>query len=358
MNSLTIVKKRNDTLSIVKAIGIILMVIGHSGCPKYLNDYLYMFHMPLFFFCSGYFFKKPTDFSNLKNFFKKRIKGLYLPYIEWTLFFIIIHNILFRINIYNDIYGFRGSVSHLYNLNDYTDKLFHLIFMSGTEQLLGGFWFLQVLFISSICLEIYFFINIKIKLNDTILLFILVIIAYISKIYNIGLPMIGSISLISMSCIIFIIGYYYKQYEQKKYYNIYTFIILTIFILIGSHTNYANMLDYDSSDILPYIVFSIVGVISIFCISSVLEHTRLKHILTYIGDNTMIILALHFISFKIVSLIKIYAYGLDIKKLAYFPVIPDCNEYFWILYTIIGVSIPLIVLCGYKKLKSNLIKKQ
>lgn len=56
MNSLTIVKKRNDTLSIVKAIGIILMVIGHSGCPKYLNDYLYMFHMPLFFFCSGYFF--------------------------------------------------------------------------------------------------------------------------------------------------------------------------------------------------------------------------------------------------------------------------------------------------------------
>lgn len=358
MNSITIVKKRNDTVSIVKAIGIILMVIGHSGCPKYLHDYLYMYHMPLFFFCSGYFFKKPKDYYMVKTFVNKKIKGLYLPYIKWTLLFLILHNILFQINIYNDLYGFKGSVSHLYNLNDYLDKLFHLIFMSGSEQLLGGFWFLKVLFIASICLSIYYYINIKVKIYDFTLVFIILIITYISKLYNISVPLIGSISLISMSCVIFILGYYYKQYEQKKYYNIYTFIILTIFVLIGSHTNYANMLNYDSSDILPYIVFSIVGVISIFCISSVLEHTRLKHILTYIGDNTMIILALHFISFKIASLIKIYAYGLDIKKLAYFPVIPDYNEYFWILYTIIGVSIPLIVLSGYKKIKSNLIKKQ
>lgn len=358
MNSITIVKKRNDTVSIVKAIGIILMVIGHSGCPKYLNDYLYMFHMPLFFFCSGYFFKKPENYLMVKKVVNKKIKGLYLPYIKWTLSFLILHNILFKINIYNDLYGFNGSISYLYSLKDYIYHFLHYIFMFGSEQLLGGFWFLQVLFIVSISLELYFYFNIKIKIYDFVFIFTLLILTYISKIYNINVPMIGSISLISMSCIIFIIGYYYKQYEQKKYYNIYTFIILTIFILIGSHTNYANMLDYDSSDILPYIVFSIVGVISIFCISSVLEHTRLKHILTYIGDNTMIILALHFISFKIVSLIKIYAYGLDIKKLAYFPVIPDCNEYFWILYTIIGVSIPLIVLCGYKKLKSNLIKKQ
>lgn len=90
MNNITIVKKRNDTASIVKAIGIILMVIGHSECPKYLNDYLYMFHMPLFFFCSGYFFKKPKDFYMVRTFVNKRIKGLYLPYIKWTLLFSIV----------------------------------------------------------------------------------------------------------------------------------------------------------------------------------------------------------------------------------------------------------------------------
>lgn len=351
-------KKRNNTVSIAKSIGIILMVVGHSGCPKILLEYLYMFHMPLFFFCSGYFFKEPIDKYSVKTFIMKRIKGLYLPYIKWTLFFLILHNILFKINIYNDQYGFKGSVSYLYNLDDYADKLFHLIFMASTEQLLGGFWFLKVLFVTSVCLEIYFFINTKIRINKIILLPTLLLVTYICKIYNINLPMIGSVSLIAMSCVIFILGYYYKQYEQKKYYNIYTFIILTILVIIGSQTNYAEMTDYEVNDVLPYIIFSVIGIISIFCISSILEHTKVKSLLIYIGDNTMDILALHFISFKIVSLIKIYIYGLDIKKLACFPIIPDHNKYFWILYTIIGITIPLIILNRYRKVKFKLIQKR
>lgn len=33
-------KERNITLDIMKGIGIILMVIGHSGCPPFLKNYL------------------------------------------------------------------------------------------------------------------------------------------------------------------------------------------------------------------------------------------------------------------------------------------------------------------------------
>ncbi len=40
---------RNNTVSIAKAIGIILMVVGQSGCPKGLCQFIYLFHMPLFF---------------------------------------------------------------------------------------------------------------------------------------------------------------------------------------------------------------------------------------------------------------------------------------------------------------------
>lgn len=46
-------------ISIAKALGIILMVVGHSGCPEILARFIYLFHMPLFFFCSGYFFTPP-----------------------------------------------------------------------------------------------------------------------------------------------------------------------------------------------------------------------------------------------------------------------------------------------------------
>ena len=41
------ISPRNVTLSIVKAIGIILMVMGHAGCPGFLCTLLYEFHMPL-----------------------------------------------------------------------------------------------------------------------------------------------------------------------------------------------------------------------------------------------------------------------------------------------------------------------
>ena len=46
--------QRDKTLDIAKGICIILMVIGHSGCPTYLHDFIYMFHMPCFFFISGW----------------------------------------------------------------------------------------------------------------------------------------------------------------------------------------------------------------------------------------------------------------------------------------------------------------
>ena len=46
-------KKKNNFISIAKAIGIILMVAGHSGCPAIMNSFLYLFHMPLFFIIAG-----------------------------------------------------------------------------------------------------------------------------------------------------------------------------------------------------------------------------------------------------------------------------------------------------------------
>lgn len=39
---------KNNYISIAKGIGIILMVAGHCRFP-YLLDFIYMFHMPLFF---------------------------------------------------------------------------------------------------------------------------------------------------------------------------------------------------------------------------------------------------------------------------------------------------------------------
>ena len=70
----------------------------------------------------------------------------------------------------------------------------------------------------------------------------------------------------------------------------------------------------------------------------------------------MIILTLHCLFFKIISLIKIYIYNFSEIRLAEYPIIKDHNNYFWIAYTIVGISFPLIVQFIYKRGFSKLFK--
>ena len=78
---------RDNSISIAKAIAILLMVLAHTYFTQYGNQWINMFHMPLFFFFAGYCFK--DKYINLpKDFLNKRIYGLYKPFckMEYTLF--------------------------------------------------------------------------------------------------------------------------------------------------------------------------------------------------------------------------------------------------------------------------------
>lgn len=45
---------RVEWVDVAKGIGIILVVLGHNQSPDYIIKFIYSFHMPLFFFLSGY----------------------------------------------------------------------------------------------------------------------------------------------------------------------------------------------------------------------------------------------------------------------------------------------------------------
>ena len=125
------------------------MVIGHSGCPEILNRFLYSFHMPLFFICSGYFFREIYDKKSLNIFCQKRIKGLYVPYIKWSLFFIILHNTFLHLNIYNDL-----SNSTVYTFHDVIKQIAKALLMTDYELLIRPFWFIKELLFASLLVAI------------------------------------------------------------------------------------------------------------------------------------------------------------------------------------------------------------
>lgn len=65
------IANRDSTIDVLKGIGIILVVIGHSGCPQLLCDSISSFHMPLFLIASGFFFKE-SYLDEKKQFLKKK----------------------------------------------------------------------------------------------------------------------------------------------------------------------------------------------------------------------------------------------------------------------------------------------
>ena len=74
-------KQKNIKFLILQTIGIILVVLGHKGGINLFTDWfpIYSFHMPLFIFISGYFYKTNSE-SNLIAFIKNKSKRLLIPY--------------------------------------------------------------------------------------------------------------------------------------------------------------------------------------------------------------------------------------------------------------------------------------
>lgn len=80
--SLTSAPGRLREFDVLKGIGILLVLIGHAGLRGNLRMLIYGFHMPLFFFVSGCFFK-PRPFG---EFLRRDVRQLLVPWLTFVCF--------------------------------------------------------------------------------------------------------------------------------------------------------------------------------------------------------------------------------------------------------------------------------
>ena len=101
---------------------------------------------------------------------------------------------------------------------------------------------------------------------------------------------------------------------------------------------------------------TIIGVYIVIFLAKKIEKTKhLKKCFIMLGNNSLHIMCLHFLAFKIVSLLRIFVEGLNIEDLAYFPVIQPVSA--WIIaYFLIGLIAPTFFAVLFNKTKS-VIKK-
>ena len=319
------------------------MVTGHSGCPTPIGKFIYLFHMPLFFVCSGYFFKEISDRPSLMSFYKKRMKGLYLPYLKWSTLFLLLHNLLRFLHITGSVY---------YQIEDYIRQFIKLIAMTDYELLIRPFWFIKELLLASLIVAtISFFTS---RLSNRIIPEFLFIIALIASVISKLLPpfpLIGDCSVLCLSIL-----YYYTGILLYKYKNhlplTYTTMTLSFFIVLIGSIFFVGNVDMRFTTLynqIPYYILSITGIIMILCISLKLEIINNISALYYIGNHTMPILALNLLALKFGNLIKILIYELPLERLSSYTIIYENNTCFWLVYTVIGVVIPMIIYILYHR---------
>lgn len=127
--------QRSITVDVMKGLGIILVVLGHTIHNSDLHEWIYTFHMPLFFIVAGLFLKTGDDI------YLKRCKTILIPY----LFFAVITFLYWR---FWEI-RFRPINEGV----DANTHFFDIFWQTNRFQFNIVLWFLPCLFITTILLN-------------------------------------------------------------------------------------------------------------------------------------------------------------------------------------------------------------
>ncbi len=131
--------ERNPFIDIFRGLGIILVVVGHviggliyspfveeKELLSAWHRWIYLFHMPAFFFAAGLFAERSLKKSGVQEFVLGKMRALMYPYVLWGLIMWLVHGLTYQYT--NTPFDPYKPVRMLY-------------------EPYAGYWFLYVLFI-------------------------------------------------------------------------------------------------------------------------------------------------------------------------------------------------------------------
>lgn len=134
----------------MKGLAITGVVAGHAGIETVIETFVNYWHLPVFFFVSGYFLKQ-KHIDNWKGYIASRFRRLIIPFLLAAIIALLLHNSLLDLNVIDGRY---------YDQTEIKQELKHMLLLTSNEQLIGAMWFLPALFfVSVIGLTITKYIN-------------------------------------------------------------------------------------------------------------------------------------------------------------------------------------------------------
>jgi len=288
--------KRIEYIDIARGIGILLVALAHADISlfsPYLHKFIYSFHMPLFFFLSGYFFNPDTPFWAL---LKKRFNSVLKPYLV-TILFIYIVSISFTNMRFMTALG--RIVKSLYATGYYIDWV----------QL----WFLPSLFVTSLFAFFYYHAVLTHVHNRYIRWSILlgvqaVTLLFLDRFYPFSLTLFGknyelyglpfNLDLVFLSGFFYIIGREIRYAMSEKTFGNFWVFLGTGGGLILLTSLFTQRIDFNTRVFESFPINTteaILGILFALAVSKQIElrTTRLASALKYIGQASLFILIFH-----------------------------------------------------------------
>jgi len=230
-------RARIDYIDVFRSFGILLMVMGHIGYGEKFNFFIHAFHMPMFFWISGYLFQHKTkEEMSFFDLLRKKAKSLLLPYL---------------------VFGLAHYIFYVIVKHGNTDlsPLIHLFSINTTDlPICGALWFLTALFFTDI---IFYLIDRYIS-KEIMVMMIVGIIAVFGNVAAVvlpfTLPFALGVSFVGVG--LYYLGFLFKKYHANQYIhylmnlswipNIILSVITAILIFANGYINmregtYANL---------------------------------------------------------------------------------------------------------------------
>jgi len=348
-------------LDIARAIAIILMVCGHCDNWGSIANFVGLFHISCFMFISGYLFmdKDFIKFSEVFNYLKLKVWKLYKFYLKYEVLFFTLTNFFFLIGFYDQSVNYGAKfITPISSISQYMIGLIKIVLGMGREPFCGAFWYIISLIFVTIGYAIINYIanNQKImsknKLVNILTLLCFFIGCLMSEFMNI--PRVGpSFTLM----IIYHFGNLAYRYREKiKFNNFYFALLSVIMLFVLNKVGFISMNNNSFSNPLFFLTCSTCGIYFVLWLSKFIEKTYilLSSLLLHIGKNTLIIMAFHFIGFKVAMFLQLLFDKISYNNLAYLTGYNNNNGWY-IIYVIMGVFFPLLLSYIYAILKSTFL---
>lgn len=261
-------KQRLNWLDIAKAIAIILMVAGHSSIPLVVSNFIFAFHMPLFFIASGW----TTDWGKYPflDFVKRRTRSLLIPFVIYSAIVLLIH--------------------------------MHNGWMTMGNWLVKGWgdgyalWFIPVLFIATIIVKaLYSFREVGGGRLFWIVVVLILCLGIVFHCFRIRLP--WNFSSIPYALFLIIIGSELSKsspllHTEEKHYPVF-FLLTFLIVATISHFWRLDMCFNNILPVFPLTIGAISGTIMVFLVSYYIEShcKRLSKVFISVGKETYIVVA-------------------------------------------------------------------